>query len=60
MDGGDDDGAQKMKIYTRTGDKGTSAIFNGERRPKYDRCFRALGDVDELNCFIGYVKPTNE
>ena len=45
-----------FKIYTRTGDKGTAALYNGERHSKKSPYFQALGNIDELNCHLGLVK----
>jgi len=44
------------KIYTRTGDDGTTALANGERRAKYDLRVGAYGTVDELNAAIGLAR----
>jgi len=43
-------------VYTKTGDEGTSSLYNGTRRPKNDDFFSALGDVDELNASIGLAR----
>jgi cob(I)alamin adenosyltransferase len=44
------------RIYTRTGDDGTTALGSGERRPKYDLRVAAYGTVDETNAAIGVVR----
>ena len=44
------------KIYTRTGDKGTTALGSGERRAKHDLRIAAYGTVDETNAVIGVVR----
>jgi len=44
------------RIYTRTGDDGTTALGSGERRPKYDLRISAYGTVDETNAAIGMVR----
>lgn len=41
------------KIYTRTGDKGTTGLVDGSRLPKYAPRMQAVGDVDEANSAIG-------
>jgi len=44
-----------MKIYTKTGDDGTSGNLLGERRSKDDLLFAALGELDELNACLGLM-----
>jgi cob(I)alamin adenosyltransferase len=44
------------RIYTRTGDDGTTGLGNGERRPKFDQRVAAYGDVDETNSAIGLAR----
>lgn len=45
-----------MKIYTKTGDAGTTALFGGERVRKDDPRVRAYGDIDELNAHLGLAR----
>ncbi|WP_346912140.1 cob(I)yrinic acid a,c-diamide adenosyltransferase [uncultured Roseibium sp.] len=44
------------KIYTKTGDDGTTALGTGERRPKNDLRIEAYGTVDETNAIVGIVR----
>jgi cob(I)alamin adenosyltransferase len=44
------------RIYTRTGDDGTTGLGTGERRPKYDLRIEAYGTVDEANAAVGLVR----
>ena len=44
------------RIYTRTGDDGTTALGTGERRKKYDLRIDAYGTVDEANAVIGIAR----
>lgn len=48
-----------MKIYTKTGDKGTTSLIGGTRVPKYDERIEAYGTLDELNSFIGLIRDQN-
>ena len=44
------------KIYTKTGDDGTTGLVRGPRRVKYDLRVEAFGTVDEANSFIGMAR----
>lgn len=45
-----------MKVYTKTGDKGTTSLFGGQRVPKHHIRIEAYGTVDELNSYIGLIR----
>ncbi|WP_448607419.1 cob(I)yrinic acid a,c-diamide adenosyltransferase [Paenimyroides ceti] len=45
-----------MKVYTKTGDKGTTALFGGTRVPKFHIRIESYGTVDELNSYIGLIR----
>ncbi|CAN5202860.1 cob(I)yrinic acid a,c-diamide adenosyltransferase [soil metagenome] len=45
----------KVKVYTKTGDKGQTSLFGGERVPKYHDRVDTYGTVDELNSSLGIV-----
>jgi len=45
-----------MKIYTKTGDDGTTGLFGGTRVPKHPIRFESYGPLDELNSWIGLIR----
>jgi cob(I)alamin adenosyltransferase len=45
-----------MKVYTKTGDSGTTALFGGTRVPKHHIRIESYGTVDELNSHIGLIR----
>ncbi|MBD0833078.1 cob(I)yrinic acid a,c-diamide adenosyltransferase [Aestuariibaculum sediminum] len=45
-----------MKIYTKTGDKGDTALFGGTRVPKHHIRIESYGTVDELNSHLGLIR----
>jgi len=49
-----------MKIYTKTGDKGTTSLLGGTRVPKHHLRIEAYGTVDELNSVMGMLRELNE
>jgi cob(I)alamin adenosyltransferase len=49
-----------MKIYTRTGDDGTTSLSGGKRVPKYHIRIEAYGTVDELISWIGLLRDFKE
>ncbi len=49
-----------MKIYTKTGDKGTTALIGGKRVPKNHVKIEAYGTIDELIAYIGVVRDHSE
>ena len=47
---------KKSKIYTKTGDDGTTGLVGGNRVKKYDLRLEAYGTIDELNSWIGLIR----
>ena len=48
-----------MKIYTKTGDRGDTTLFGGQRVPKDALRIEAYGTIDELNSILGIVRSDN-
>ncbi len=48
------------KVYTRTGDKGETALVGGKRVPKDSPRIDAYGTIDELNSIVGLARVFNE
>ena len=46
----------KFKVYTKTGDSGTTGLIGGTRVPKHHLRLEAYGTVDELNSYIGLIR----
>lgn len=51
-----------MKIYTKTGDQGTTSLFGGKRVSKADLRIETYGTIDELNSWMGLIRdqPVNQ
>ena len=49
-----------MKVYTKTGDKGSTSLIGGDRLAKDDQRIEAYGTVDELNSFVGLLSDKVE
>lgn len=47
-----------MKIYTKTGDQGTTGLYGGRRLPKNHLRIESYGTVDELNAFVGLLRDS--
>lgn len=51
---------KKVKIYTKTGDDGTTGLIGGTRIRKSDSRLEAYGTIDELNSWIGLIRAGNQ
>ena len=48
------------KVYTRTGDRGETALVGGKRVPRIRLRIEAYGAIDELNSIVGLARVFNE
>ena len=48
--------SSQYKIYTKSGDKGTSSLYTGDRLNKNHEIFESLGSIDELNAHLGLAR----
>jgi len=49
-----------MKIYTKTGDKGTTSLYGSQRIAKSEQIIDCIGSIDELNSFVGLLACQKE
>ena len=50
----------EMKVYTKTGDDGTTSLFSGKRVPKHDLRIKSYGTIDELNSWVGAIRNQSD
>lgn len=53
-------GIRIQKVYTKTGDKGSTSLVGGKRVPKDSMRIEAYGSVDELNAIVGLTRAFNQ
>jgi cob(I)alamin adenosyltransferase len=51
---------RRIKLYTKSGDKGKTSLYDGSRRYKEDYVFDVLGTIDELNCHVAVIAGCHE
>ena len=51
---------KENKVYTKTGDDGTTGLFSGKRVPKHHIQIQAYGSIDELIAWLGLLRDLEE
>ena len=51
---------RRLKLYTKSGDKGKTSLYDGSRKYKEDYIFDVLGTIDELNCHVGALAVSQD